>query len=218
MLGGRFGVGVIGFSLSAVTLRNPVHAVLSLVGAFGSAAMLLMSLGEEFLALVLVVVYMGAVAVLFLFVVMMLSPGQRGGADIGGQSPLALMLGTVGMVSLVWRLKSSYGNGAGGVESAWVASLDARSSRQCMAQVLYTELMLHFRVAGGVLLVALVGAIVLTLEELDRKTTKRQQVHTQMSRNMGDAVYESEASTPYFAMERKYLIRDFPAPRPARKR
>ena len=99
-LAGRRSVGLLACCVSAVSMRNPVHAVLSLVGGFGLGSMRLMVTGSEFLSMVLVVVYMGAVAVLFLFVVMMLNPGQRAGSDVGGQYPLMLILGGLGVLGL----------------------------------------------------------------------------------------------------------------------
>ena len=171
-----------------IAARNPVHAVLFLILSFFNAAGLFVLLGAEFLAMLLVVVYVGAVAVLFLFVVMMLDvdfvelrQGFLKYLPIGGMiavifgSELALVLGT-------WKLSPE------AIETGKAAakmSVDAMNTR-ALGRVLYTEHLYFFQLAGMVLLVAMIGAIVLTLRE--RTGIKRQDVMKQNARNKASAM------------------------------
>ncbi len=161
--------------------RNPVHSVLWLILAFFSAAGLFVLQGAEFVAMLLVVVYVGAVAVLFLFVVMMLDVDF---AELKGELarslPLALLIGIVLLAQL------------GIVFSGWAPSEIAESLRAvpvdpaventvALGMVLYDRYLLMFQLAGLVLLVAMIGAIVLTMRH--RRDMKRQNVLEQMWRD-----------------------------------
>jgi NADH-quinone oxidoreductase subunit J len=163
-----------------VTVRNPVHAALWLVLSFFTAAGLWMLLYAEFLALTLVLVYVGAVMVLFLFVVMMLDVNiDRLRQGFWKNLPLAGLIGVlmaVEMVALVWR-------GAAGSPNPGAPPPNF-SNTKALGRVLYTDYVFPFELAAVVLLVAIVAAIALTLRT--RKETKYQDAHTQLSARPGD--------------------------------
>jgi NADH-quinone oxidoreductase subunit J len=167
-------------ALAVVTARNPVHSVLFLITVFFSAAGLFVLMGAEFLAMLLVVVYVGAVAVLFLFVVMMLDVDfvalRQGFArylPIGGAIGVVLFLEIV----LVAIAVAQHG----------VAKFDQPltpsnvTNAEAIGSVLYTDYVYIFQAAGLVLLVAMIGAIVLTLRH--RPGVKRQNIAAQVARN-----------------------------------
>lgn len=172
-------------ALMVISSRNPVHSVLFLILAFFNAAGLFVLLGAEFVAMILVIVYVGAVAVLFLFVVMMLDisfADLRKGAM--QYVPLGLILGAV----LLFEL--------GGLYSAWQFSADAFtnaahpeqtvSNTKALGRILYTDYVLAFQLSGLILLVAMVGAITLTLRR--RSDVLRQNVSSQVSRTASQTV------------------------------
>jgi NADH-quinone oxidoreductase subunit J len=177
---------MIAAALMVVSARNPVHSVLFLILAFFNAAALFVLLGAEFLAMVLVVVYVGAVAVLFLFVVMMLDidfVALRQG--FLAYLPIGLMIGAVLLAELVI------------LGSAWVVAPTANTvavnptpagvtNTEALGRLLYTNYVLVFQGAGMVLLVAMVGAIVLTLRQ--RAGVKRQRASVQTGRRREQAV------------------------------
>ena len=169
-----------------VGARNPVHSVLFLILAFFNAAALFLIAGAEFLALTLVIVYVGAVAVLFLFVVMMLDVDfeqlrngfQRYagiGAAVGGLMLVELLLAFGG-----WKL-------APDTETIRHAPIPANmSNTEALGRVLYTDYILLFQASGLVLLVAMIGAIVLTLRE--RKTSRHQNIDAQIARTVAETL------------------------------
>ena len=164
-------------ALRVITARNPVHAVLFLVLAFFSAACLWILLAAEFLAIALVLVYVGAVMVLFLFVVMMLDINlDKLREGFWGNLPLAAGVGLLmagEMVVLLWR-------SFGAERIATVASPPAAySNTRALGQVLYTDYVFAFEIAAVILLVAIVAAIALTLRH--RKETKYQDPRTQLA-------------------------------------
>ena len=170
-----------------ISSRNPVHSVLFLILAFFNAAALFVLLGAEFLAMILVVVYVGAVAVLFLFVVMMLDINaaelRRG---ILHYLPVGGLVGLVVLIELVFVVAS--GEGAAGLESVAAAptpALAERSNTAALGDVLYTRYAFLFQGAGLILLVAMIGAIVLTLRQ---RGVKRQRIGDQVARRPSDAV------------------------------
>jgi NADH-quinone oxidoreductase subunit J len=173
-------------ALGVVSARNPVHSVLFLITTFFSAAGLFVLLGAEFLAMLLVVVYVGAVAVLFLFVVMMLDVDfvrlKQGYAQYLpiGMAVAALLLGEMVFVSWVVAHR-----GAAAGQSLLPPSPDI-SNAQAIGRVLYTQYVYYFQAAGLVLLVAMIGAIVLTLRH--KPHVKRQSIHQQVGRRRKDAV------------------------------
>jgi NADH-quinone oxidoreductase subunit J len=168
-------------ALLVVTVRNPVHSVLFLILAFFTAAGLFVLLGAEFLAMLLVVVYVGAVAVLFLFVVMMLDmdfaslrTGFARYLPLGGLVAVVLLT-EMGLIS--WAV-SERGAVANVTAADTVAS--SLSNTEQIGAVLYTDYIYFFQAAGMILLVAMVGAIVLTLRR--RPGVKRQDVSAQTAR------------------------------------
>ena len=167
--------------LFTVISRNPVHSVLWLILAFISAAGLFVLLGAEFVAMLLVIVYVGAVMVLFLFVVMMLDVDfAELKAEMAQYLPLALLIGLILLMQLglafgVWQV-------ADGAEAARraVAPVDVHNTK-ALGLVLYDQYFLLFQLAGLILLVAMIGAILLTLRH--RQDVKRLNVLAQMYRD-----------------------------------
>ena len=169
-----------------VSARNPVHAVLFLILAFFNAAALFLIAGAEFLAMILVVVYVGAVAVLFLFVVMMLDidfealrHGLQRYAGIGAAVGAALFV-ELAMLFGGWHIAP---NGAALRQSP---TPDNISNTAALGNILYTDYIFQFQVAGLVLLVAMIGAIVLTLR--DRKTSRHQNIRVQTGRTVAETM------------------------------
>ena len=175
-----FAITTISGGLMTVVSRNPVHSVLWLILAFLSSAGLFVLLGAEFVAMLLIIVYVGAVAVLFLFVVMMLDVDfAELKAEMARYMPLALLIGVVLLMQLaiafgVW----GFSDGA----DARIAQpfTDAENTKQ-LGLVLYDDYFLLFQLAGLILLVAMIGAIVLTLRH--RGDVKRQNIVEQMMRD-----------------------------------
>ena len=176
----------IGAGLLVVLARNPVHSVLFLIAAFASAAGLFVLLSAEFLAMLLVVVYVGAVAVLFLFVVMMLDIDF---AQLREGFARYLPLGGVvaGVLAIEMVLVSSAVATRGAASGRDVAAPVADATNaETIGRVLYTDYVFLFQAAGMVLLVAMVGAIVLTLRH--RANVKRQDIGRQVNRRRSDGV------------------------------
>jgi NADH-quinone oxidoreductase subunit J len=180
-------------SLRVVRLPHPVHAVLSLIVAFVSTSALMLLLQLEFMALIFVVVYVGAIAVLFLFVVMMLNLAPRQEVPRSPVERVAFR-GRTGV--LYSRLRASQGDlrarspsaPASAAYVSWVTRVDPITSMETLGQILYTHYLVYVLMAGFVLLVALVGAIVLTLKVRTASMSKRQQLDQQLSRNADHAV------------------------------
>jgi NADH-quinone oxidoreductase subunit J len=169
-----------------VTARNPVHSVLFLILAFVNAAGLFLLLGAEFLAMLLIVVYVGAVAVLFLFVVMMLDVDfAEFRQGFQNYLPVGALIGLIFAVELLlvvgaWVIDPR-------IVRAPVAAIPATiSNTEAIGRVLYTQYIYYFQAAGLVLLVAMIGAIVLTLRE--RPGVKRQDIPTQNARTKAAAM------------------------------
>ena len=168
-----------------ISSRNPVHSVLWLILAFFNAAGLMVLCGAEFIAMVLVIVYVGAVAVLFLFVVMMLDIDfTEMRAGFVRYMPVGLAL------ALALAAEIVIGVGAwstGGVElAAKAAPFDAAVPNiEAVGRLLYSRYLFVFELAGLVLLVAMIGAIVLTQRE--RGGVKKQSIHSQINRRSKDA-------------------------------
>jgi len=180
-----FSAVTIASAVMVIGARNPVHSVLFLILAFVNAAGLFILLGAEFLAMILVVVYVGAVAVLFLFVVMMLDvdfvelrQGFLTYLPVGG------LIGIVLLAELVIVLGGWYFvPNAPAVAAPAVASV---SNTAALGELLYTRYVYLFEVAGFVLLVAMIGAIVLTLHH--RAGVKRQSIAQQNARTPATAI------------------------------
>ncbi|MEL7230515.1 MAG: NADH-quinone oxidoreductase subunit J, partial [Pseudomonadota bacterium] len=171
-----------------IASRNPVHSVLFLILAFFNAAGLFMLMGAEFLALILIVVYVGAVAVLFLFVVMMLDVDfaeMREG--VLQYLPIGGVIGAILAIELILVFAGmTVGPVAGGEAVQPIPDMAETSNIKALGDLLYTKYIFYFQMAGLVLLVAMVGAIVLTLSH--RPDVKRQNVAEQVARNPAEAV------------------------------
>jgi NADH-quinone oxidoreductase subunit J len=167
--------------LSVVFARNPVHSVLFLITAFFSAAGLFVLLGAEFLAMLLVVVYVGAVAVLFLFVVMMLDvdfAALRSG--FVRYLPIGLVVAGALAIEMVLVSASVASKGAAGMNTEPLAPDRSGPNVEAIGRVLYTDYAYFFQAAGMVLLVAMIGAIVLTLRH--KPHVRRQVIADQVAR------------------------------------
>ena len=167
--------------LAVITARNPVHSVLFLITAFFSAAGLFVLMGAEFLAMILVVVYVGAVAVLFLFVVMMLDvdfTALRQG--FARYLPIGAVVAGVLTVEMIFVATSVAANGAAANSTGPAGNVGSVTNAEAIGRVLYTDYVYFFQAAGLVLLVAMIGAIVLTLKH--REGVKRQDVGRQTAR------------------------------------
>jgi NADH-quinone oxidoreductase subunit J len=167
-------------AVMVIVSRNPVHSVLFLILAFVNASGLFVLMGAEFLGMVLIFVYVGAVATLFLFVIMMLDVDftelREGFLEY---LPIGLVIGGVFMVELVlvgggWVINA-------GVAKAITAAIPTNvSNTEALGLVLYTRYIYYFQLAGMVLLVAMIGAIVLTLRH--KASVKRQEINVQNAR------------------------------------
>jgi NADH-quinone oxidoreductase subunit J len=172
--------------LLTVVSRNPVHSVLWLILAFLSSAGLFVLLGAEFLAMLLVIVYVGAVAVLFLFVVMMLDVDfAELRAGFIKNAPVGLIVGGIVMAELV-ALFGVYGFELGVGKQLAAVAPEGVSNTKALGLLIYTRYAYFFQGAGLVLLVAMVGAIVLTLRH--KEGVKRQSISVQVNRTPEMAV------------------------------
>jgi NADH-quinone oxidoreductase subunit J len=168
--------------------RNPVHSVLWLILAFMSSAGLFVLLGAEFVAMLLIIVYVGAVAVLFLFVVMMLDVDfTELKGEMAKYMPLALLIGVI----LIMQLTLGVGawvqaDGALGLRQAVTPAIPEVENTRALGLLIYDKYILLFQLAGMILLVAMIGAILLTLRH--RRDIKRQNVLHQMWRDPAKAM------------------------------
>ena len=168
-------------SLMVISSRNPVHSVLFLILAFFNAAGLFVILHAEFLAMILIIVYVGAVAVLFLFVVMMLDfRVSLEKSNILQYMPIGIFVGLVFISELVIVLVNTKLD----LENIQILSnplsnFGELTNTEAIGSILYTDYILYFQVSGIILLVAMVGSIVLTLRE--REGVKRQSIPDQLS-------------------------------------
>jgi NADH-quinone oxidoreductase subunit J len=172
--------------LMVIAARNPVHSVLFLILAFVNAAGLFLLLGAEFLAMILVVVYVGAVAVLFLFVVMMLDVDfvelREGFLQY---LPVGALVGIVFLAEILLVVGAwSIGPGIPRVIASPIP--ESVSNTEAIGLVLYTKYLYFFQAAGLVLLVAMIGAIVLTLHH--RKNIRRQDIGEQVARTPATSI------------------------------
>ncbi len=171
----------LGAGLAVISARNPVHSVLFLITAFFAAAGLFVLLGAEFLAMILVVVYVGAVAVLFLFVVMMLDVDFSAlRAGFARYLPIGGAVAGVLTIEMIIVASTVAGRGAAASSSGPLSPSGAVTNTGSIGAVLYTDYVYLFQAAGMVLLVAMIGAIVLTLKH--RPGIKRQNIGRQVAR------------------------------------
>jgi NADH-quinone oxidoreductase subunit J len=168
--------------------RNPVHSVLWLILAFLSSAGLFVLLGAEFVAMLLIIVYVGAVAVLFLFVVMMLDVDfAKLKAEMARYLPLGLLVGMVVLVELAFGIGSWVtADGALGLHQAATPDPAKVENTRALGLLIFDKYLYLFETASLILLVAMIGAIVLTLRH--RKDVKRQNVLQQMWRDPAKAM------------------------------
>lgn len=169
-----------------VSSRNPVHSVLFLILAFFSSAALFVLMGAEFLAMILIVVYVGAVAVLFLFVVMMLDINfaelRQGFLQY---LPIGALIGLILLAELI-LIFSSWGFAPEVTSAAPVPPVDQISNTHALGRLLYTRYFYLFQASGMILLVAMLGAIVLTLRH--RPGVRRQKISDQVARRREDSI------------------------------
>lgn len=183
-----FAISLLTGGLLTVMARNPVHSVLWLILAFLSAAGLFVLIGAEFVAMLLIIVYVGAVAVLFLFVVMMLDIDFAAlKAEMARYLPLGALIGVVLLMQLglafgVWEFSEGVDSRLGNP----IPPLEQAHNTQALGLILYDRYVLLFQLSGLILLVAMVGAIVLTLRH--RTDVKRQNVVAQMMRDPAKAL------------------------------
>lgn len=176
-----FAAVMLGAGLMVVISRNPVFSVLFLILAFFNAAGLFVLIGAEFIAMLLVVVYVGAVAVLFLFVVMMLDINfAEMRAGFQKYLPLGLVVGGILVFELVAAI---YGDAFSG---ATLPAMPDISNTRALGNVLYTKYLYLFQIAGLILLVAMIGAISLTMRR--RAGVRRQVIAEQNMRRRADSV------------------------------
>ena len=181
-----FAAVAVASGVMTIASRNPVHSVLWLILAFFNAAALMVLLGAEFIAMLLVIVYVGAVAVLFLFVVMMLNVDfAEMRAGFARYLPFGTLLAIVLLAEIVFAVAAW--NAGGIMADAKVAPIDAAVPNiEALGVLLYTRYLFLFEAAGLVLLVAMIGAIVLT--QRTRRGTRPQNVSAQVRRRPEDAV------------------------------
>ncbi|WP_298932962.1 NADH-quinone oxidoreductase subunit J [uncultured Ruegeria sp.] len=181
-----FAISAITGGLFTVISRQPVHSVLWLILSFLSSAGLFVLLGAEFVAMLLIIVYVGAVAVLFLFVVMMLDVDfAELKAEMARYMPLALLIGLVILMQFVMAFGAWDSAQGAAANLAQPISVD-RHNTEALGVILYDQYFLLFQLAGLILLVAMIGAIVLTLRH--RKDIKRQDIVGQMMRDPAKAM------------------------------
>lgn len=178
-----------------IASRNPVHSVLFLILAFFNSAGLFILMGAEFLAMILVIVYVGAVAVLFLFVVMMLDINfveLRSG--VLQYLPIGALVGFILLAELIvvagsWVVIPE----AASVAAAPIPPIDQVTNTEAIGRLIYTKYIYLFQASGLVLLVAMIGAIVLTLRS--RAGVRRQNISDQVARRPGDAIEVVKVTT-----------------------
>jgi NADH-quinone oxidoreductase subunit J len=175
-------------ALMVIASRNPVHSVLFLILCFVNSAGLFMLAGAEFLALILIVVYVGAVAVLFLFVVMMLDVDFAELREGFLQYlPVGALVGLIFLVELLLVVGTWVsGPGIAAAIKSPIPTVAQMTNTEAIGRVLYTTYVHYFQLAGIVLLVAMIGAIVLTLQH--RPNVKRQNVSAQNARTRSTAI------------------------------
>ena len=178
-----------------IASKNPVHSVLYLILAFVNAAALFVMMGAEFLAMILIVVYVGAVAVLFLFVVMMLDVDfaeLKSGAL--QYAPIGAVVGLILAAELIIVLGGyAFAPQLAGAVAEPTPDIATRHNTAALGDILYTDYIHYFQIAGLVLLVAMIGAIVLTLRH--KPGVKRQDISAQVARTPATAIEIKKVET-----------------------
>ena len=195
-----FAAVMVASAVMVIAARNPVHSVLFLILAFLNASGLFVLMGAEFLAMVLAIVYVGAVAVLFLFVVMMLDIDLlRAREGFLQYLPIGALVGVVllvevGFVVGAWQVSGAHGGVAAVVAPTGpVSAATGTTNTRALGEVLFTQYFYLFQAAGVVLLIAMVGAIVLTLRQ--REGVRRQSIPEQTARTREDSIEVRNVTT-----------------------
>ena len=173
-------------SIAVISARNTIHAVFFLILDFVSVSCLFIMMGAEFLGMLTLIVYVGAVAVLFLFVVMMLNvnysdlkSGFLSYLPFGGLIGLVLII-EIGLMIGTWKYRDTF------IKTSEIKINSNLSNTEAIGNVLYTEYLHYFQISGLILLVAMIGAILLTYRRKDN--LKRQDITTQVSRERSESV------------------------------
>ena len=173
-------------SLAVISARNTIHAVFFLILDFVSVSCLFIMMGAEYLGMLTLIVYVGAVAVLFLFVVMMLNvnysdlkSGFLNYLPFGGLIGIVLIL-EIGLMIGTWKYRDAF------IKTSEIKINSDLSNTEAIGNVLYTEYLHYFQISGLILLVAMIGAILLTYRRKDN--LKRQDITTQVSRERSDSI------------------------------
>lgn len=190
-----FSAVLIASAIGVIAARNPVHSVLFLILSFFNAAGLFIMLGAEFIAMILVIVYVGAVAVLFLFVVMMLDinfvelrKGMMKHAPVGG------FVGLVLLAEFIWMYSSWVTHPSAATHAAHPApDVTEVTNTHALGEILYTHYVYLFQLSGLILLVAMIGAI--TLTHRNRKNVRKQDISAQINRNPKDVLKIEKIAT-----------------------
>ena len=173
-------------SIAVISARNTVHAVFFLILDFVSISCLFIMMGAEYLGMLTLIVYVGAVAVLFLFVVMMLNVNFKElKAGFLSYLPFGSLIGVVllielGMMIGTWKYKDSF------IKTSEIKINDKITNTEAIGNVLYTDYIQYFQISGMILLVAMIGAILLTFRQ--KENLKRQDITKQVSRERNDGV------------------------------
>ena len=180
-------------SLAVISAKNTIHAVFFLILDFVSVSCLFIMLGAEYLGMLTLIVYVGAVAVLFLFVVMMLNvnlgdlkSGFLSYLPFGGFIGVVLLIEIVMMIG-TWKYKDTF------IKTSQINISNDLSNTEAIGNVLYTEYLHYFQISGLILLVAMIGAILLTFRR--KNNLKRQDITTQVSRERSDSILLEEVET-----------------------
>ena len=180
-------------SLAVISSKNTVHAVFFLILDFVSISCLFIMMGAEYLGMLTLIVYVGAVAVLFLFVVMMLNINFKDlRTGFLSYLPFGLLIGIViiielGMMIGTWKYKDSF------IKTSEIKISSKVSNTEALGNVLYTDFIHYFQISGIILLVAMIGAILLTFRQ--KENLKRQDITKQVSRERDDGVSLEEVES-----------------------
>lgn len=189
-----FSISSIVTGLCVITVRNPVHSVLFLVLVFVNISGLLILLQTDFLAMLFLLVYIGAIAVLFLFIVMMLNIKITPNNDnFFRYIPIGSFFAIIFFVEIYLIIEQLYQQGHENTLTDIQNTLKGFSNVEVIGSVLYTFHVYHFIMAGIILLIAMIGAIVLTME--NQSVVKRQHIFQQISRDSNYSIYSTSPRT-----------------------
>lgn len=180
-------------SLAVISAKNTIHAVFFLILDFVSVSCLFIMMGAEYLGMLTLIVYVGAVAVLFLFVVMMLNvnlkdlkSGFLNYLPFGGLIGIVLII-EIGLMIGTWKYRNTF------IKTSEIKINNELSNTEAIGNVLYTEYLHYFQISGLILLVAMIGAILLTYRRKDN--LKRQDITTQVSRERSESIQLEEVES-----------------------